>query len=113
MKRKTKVKPPIKTAERERLENLINLAIERYRLEDIVSAFIEATDNWQDRSTVVKGLLESEGYKDEIKSEVEYEITQGKFLIEANTLADQMKIQDFLCSEIFPYYNQQQTQLFA
>jgi len=113
MKRKTKVKPPIKTAERERLENLINLAIERYRLEDIIDAFTDAVDNWKDRETVVNCLLQYDSFKEQFKENLEAEITQGKFLIEANTLADQMKIQDFLCTEIFPYYNQQQTQLFA
>lgn len=113
MKRKTKVQPPIKTAERERLENLINLAVDKYRLEDIIDAFTEAVDNWRDRGTVVNCLLQYDSFKDQFKANLEDEITQGKFLIEANTLADQMKIQDFLCTEIFPYYNQQQTQLFA
>lgn len=113
MKRKTKVKPPIKTAERERLENLINLAVEKYQLEDIIDAFTEAVNHWTDRETVVNCLLQCDSFKQEFKEKLEDEILQSKIVIEVNTLADQMKIQDFLCTEIFPYYNQQQTQLFA
>lgn len=112
MKRKTKVKPPIKTAERERLENLINLAVQKYGINNVVAAFIDQHKMYYERREVVKEILTDEDYKGDLHSELEEEYKRGKVFIEVETMAEEMKIMELLStSGILAPYNQ--TQLFA
>lgn len=112
MKKKAKVQPPIKTAEMQRLENLIDLAVDKYGIENVVFAFIERNNHWSDRTPVIKELLKDENYREDLHSELEEEYKRGKVFIPVESLAEEMKIMELVSgSGILAPYNQ--TQLFA
>lgn len=112
MKKKAKVQPPIKTAERERLENLIDLAVHKYGINNVVAAFVDQYKLYFDRQEVIKEILLDEDYKGDLHSELEEEYKRGKVFIPVESLAEEMKIMELVSgSGILAPYNQ--TQLFA
>ena len=117
MKRKAKVKPPIKTADRERLDNLIEMVLTRYDIKDIVSVFIGKMVGYGDRDEVIQELMTDRNYryqiKEKLEDEIRDEVTGGKVFCEIETQAQEMKLHEFICTHIFPLYNQQQARLFA
>ena len=103
----------ITTKERERLNTLIEIVLKKYSIDDIVFSFLDKTDGWKDRSDIVTALLKDESLKDDLKEELEAEINEGKTIIKLQTMDQESKLKDFLCTSIFPYYNQQQAFLFS
>jgi hypothetical protein len=114
MKRKQhETKKQLSTKDREAIDGFIDRALERYSIEDIVFCFLDKIDNWKDREKMIEQLLQDEEVKEDLKSELESEYKQGKIFIQAETMEQETKIMDFLCTSIFPYHNQQQAALFA
>jgi len=111
--KKPKPKTYLSTKDREGIDLFIDRVLERYSIEDVVFCFLDKIDNWKDREQMIKVLLNDAEVKDDLKSELESEYKEGKIFIQPETMEQETKIMDFLCTSIFPYHNQQQAALFA
>jgi len=86
--------------------NLIELAIEKYGVSELFNTFLD-TLHWQDKEKI----------KDRVKTEFEDDFRQddkmnGFIILKIDNLEKKDKVENFLCNEIYPYYNEQQTELF-
>lgn len=111
--KKQNITKKITTKERETLDNLMELVLDKYKIEDIVFSFLDKITDWRVRDAMVTELLKDENVKDTVKSELELEIMQGKFVVNINTMDQHDKLTDFVCSNIYPSYNEQQHNLFS
>lgn len=111
--KKPQPKKYLSAKDREAIDGFIDRALERYSIEDIVFCFLDKIDNWKERDKMIDVLLKDAEVKDQLKDELESEYKQGKIFIQPETQDQETRIMDFLCSSIFPYYNQQQAALFA
>ncbi len=112
MKKQTITKQ-ITTKERETLDNLMELVLDKYKIEDIVFSFLDKITDWRVRDAMVTELLKDENVKDNIKDELQMEILQGKFVVTVESMAQYDKLTDFVCTNIYPSYNDQQHHLFS
>lgn len=104
----------ITTTEAEQLQKLIHAVKNKFEIKDIVFYFLESIDNWRERSQFVNALLSNNDVKQDIKDELQTEMkSDGLIVLKIQNMDKQSKLNDFLCSEIFPYYNEQQKELFA
>jgi hypothetical protein len=81
------------------MKELIKAALYRFDADDLIRLLAEVASN-SDKDDLKCGCLrqlEGEGYT----------------VLKIDSLAKQNQLNDFLCSEIFPYYNEQQSYLFA
>lgn len=101
------------THTRERLDKLIDAVLTSFEMQDIAVVFLDKIDNWEDRESLAKILLEDKDLKSDLKFELENEFKEDKIIIEAKEmgLTKVEKLRAFLTSEIFPFYNEQQTAL--
>lgn len=99
--------------ELETLAGLIEKAIEKYPIEDIVSVFITNITRWQDRDKVVQELLKDDDTKSELLNELQMEFLADKYVVQLESMEQREKLNDFVCAHIYPYYNQQQALLFS
>lgn len=99
------------TQNRNRIEPLIERALDAFNIEDLATVFLEKIDNWKQRELLVKTMLEDKEIKSDFISELEGEILQDRIVIEVKEMTKIEKIKAFLTTEIFPFYNEQQTAL--
>lgn len=114
MKKKIEAKKMISNKDAEKLKAFIELAKEKFSIEDMLFFFLDSVDNdWRERGEAVKAILANEIIKDEIKGELESEMkTEGFLLLKLDNMEQKNKVTEFLTSVIYPYYNEQQTNLF-
>ncbi len=106
-------KSPLPIKQREKLATLIDMVIANYPVHDIAEIFLEKIKSYHDRDEVVQAILNDELTKDNISFKLEDEFSAGKFIVALETQEQESKLKDFVCEFIYPYYNQQQTALFA
>ena len=107
------MKKQLTTKERETLDNLMELVLDKYKIEDIVFSFLDKITDWKVRDAMVTELLKDENVKDTIKYEIQSELMQGKFVVSVQSMEQHSKLTDFVCSNIYPSYNEQQHHLFS
>ena len=104
----------ITTKDAEKLKGLIELAKEKFSIEDILFFFLDSVDNdYKERNETVKAILENSIIKDEIKEGLESELkTEGFLVLQITNMEQRNKIDEFLTTAIYPYYNEQHSNLF-
>jgi len=114
MKKKIETKKMISTKDAEKLKALIEVAKEKFSIEDILFFFLDSVDNdWKERNETVKAILDNSIIKDELKENLESEMkTEGFLLLKLDNMEQKNKVTEFLTSVIYPYYNEQQKNLF-
>jgi len=114
MKTTKQTKKMITTKDAEKLKGLIELAKEKFSIEDILFFFLDSVDNdWRERGEAVKAILANEIIKDEIKGELESEMkTEGFLILKIDNMQQKEKLTEFITTAIYPYYNEQQKNLF-
>jgi hypothetical protein len=133
MKRKQTYRAPlIKTKEQveaenkeHRLRSLIDAALERWEPEELLKMFLDrvtVSEAMQDRmlreidDETIKDEAKGSYNKDELLSMLAMETgvgNSGGLIIQGLNLAQEMELEDFIQSRIFPMYNQQQNMLFC
>jgi hypothetical protein len=115
MKTKTSkyVATNLRTKERQILDALIERVLDKYNLDEIITCFLDKINDYHDRQIIAKTVLEDELLKDDLKFELEEEFKKGRFIVTLETQEQETKLTEFICENIFPYYNQQQSALFA
>lgn len=98
----------MKTVTRKKIENLINAALNKFSHEELAEVFIDSVKNWRDREAVVELLLLDDDFKQDLKFELMTELTADKMVLNIKSIADREKIENFICTEVCPYYNDQQ-----
>ncbi|MBP9690411.1 MAG: hypothetical protein KBE91_12410 [Bacteroidia bacterium] len=114
MKTTKQTKKMITTKDAEKLKGLIELAKEKFSIEDILFFFLDSVDNdYKERNETVKAILENSIIKDEIKEGLESELkTEGFLVLQITNMEQRNKIDEFLTTAIYPYYNEQHSNLF-
>ena len=114
MKTTKQTKKMITTKDAEKLKGLIELAKEKFSIEDILFFFLDSVDNdYEERNETVKAILENSIIKDEIKEGLESELkTEGFLVLQITNMEQRNKIDEFLTTAIYPYYNEQHSNLF-
>jgi len=114
MKTTKQTKKMITTKDAEKLKGLIELAKEKFSIEDILFFFLDSVDNdYKERNETVKAILENSIIKDEIKEGLESELkTEGFLVLRITNMEQRNKIDEFLTTAIYPYYNEQHSNLF-
>jgi len=114
MKTTKQTKKMITTKDAEKLKGLIELAKEKFSIEDILFFFLDSVDNdYKERNETVKAILENSIIKDEIKEGLESELkTEGFLVLKITNMEQRNKIDEFLTTAIYPYYNEQHSNLF-
>lgn len=112
-KKKKYVATNLRTKENQILSELIDRVLERYSVEEITIAFLDKITDWHDREVLVKELLKDSNVKDDLTYELKNEFTKDKFVVKLETEEQEIKLNDFICQYIYPYYNEQQANLFA
>jgi len=114
MKKKIEAKKMISNKDAEKLKALIEVAKEKFSIEDILFFFLDSVDNdWKERNETIKAILANEIIKDELKEELQGEMkTEGFLILKLNNMQQKEKLTDFITTAIYPYYNEQQTNLF-
>ena len=104
------MKKQITTTEARQLEKLIHSVKNKFEIKDIVFFFLESIKTWKEKSNFIDALIDNEEMKTDIKEELESEmISEGFIVLKVENLVKRGKIEDFINSEIFPCYNEQQT----
>lgn len=107
------MKKQISTREAEQLINLIEAAKEKFSIKDLMFYFMDSLNGWKEQTELIKTILADNNFKDEIKEEFKSEMKGDGFLIiKMDSLEKQNKLNDFLTTVIYPYYNEQQANLF-
>lgn len=114
MKTTKQTKKMITTKDAEKLKGLIELAKEKFSIEDILFFFLDSVDNdYKERNETVKAILANSIIKDEIKEGLESELkTEGFLVLQITNMEQRNKIDEFLTTAIYPYYNEQHSNLF-
>lgn len=114
MKTTKQTKKMITTKDAEKLKGLIELAKEKFSIEDILFFFLDSVDNdYKERNETVKAILENSIIKDEIKEGLESELkAEGFLVLQITNMEQRNKIDEFLTTAIYPYYNEQHSNLF-
>jgi predicted kinase len=114
MAKKLKNKKPLFQTDRMKLTSLIELAKQKYSIEDILFCFLDSVDNdWKERNETVNAILANSIIKDELKDKLSSEMkTEGFFIVKMDSMQQKEKLTDFLTTVIYPYYNEQQINLF-
>lgn len=87
-----------KKKKEDHLHSLVAKALNKYTAEELFAALYEESDNDQ-----------QEDIREEMKSIL---TSNGGIFIDVPELDKRTKVEDFLCSEIFPYHSDQQSQMF-
>ena len=83
-----------------RMKKLISAAMDKFDPEDLLELMYEKCCNATQRDYL----------KDKMIDMVAFE---GGIYVKVDTMQQKEKLQDFIGKEIYPYYNEQQTQIFA
>jgi hypothetical protein len=103
----------ITPTEAEHLQNLICALKGKFKIEEIVSFFLYSMKTWNEKSIFINALLQNDEMKQDLKEKLSTEMQDNGFLvIKLENMDKRSKLNDFLCSEIFPYCNEQQNQIF-
>lgn len=112
-KKQTEQTKMIPTKEAGLLEKLISSAKEKYSIKDIVFYFLDSINYYKDRKDIVEQLLFDKDIKEELKDKLQSEmLEQGIIILKVDSLDKKSKLDDFIKTEIFPYYNEQQQNIF-
>jgi hypothetical protein len=113
-KKKIEAKKMISNKDAEKLKAFIELAKTKFSIDDILFFFLDSVDNdWRERTETVKAILGNSIIKDELKEELSSEMkTEGFFIVKMDNMQQKEKLTDFLTTVIYPYYNEQQINLF-
>lgn len=84
----------------EKMKGLILAAMDRMDAEDLLELMYEKCCNQRQR----------EDLQDKMASMLNFE---GSIILKIDSMEKQDKVKQFLTTEIFPYYNEQQNQLFT
>jgi len=108
------MKKQITTTEAEQLKNLIHAAKGKFEIKDIVFFFLDSLQGWRERSEFVTALIKNEDIKNEVKQELQSEMqSEGFIVLKIDSMDKMSKLTDFLSTDIYPYYNEQQKEMFA
>jgi hypothetical protein len=91
-----------------RLNNLIKAAQERYSNEELFSEFLERLE-WREKLEVAKLVALDSEIMEEIKCSQK---SEGFIVLKIEGMEQKEKLTDFLTTVIYPYYNEQQINLF-
>lgn len=108
MKKKTPKNKYVSVKDAELLERIIESAKERWTIKDIVFYF---TDDmaWDEKDELAAALMANEGIKESVEDIVKDELKQeGYTILKAETMEKKGKLEEFINSVLFPYYNEQQ-----
>lgn len=86
------------------LDILIQLAVNKYGIENILKSFFDVS-GWKEKDKAIEWL--SSNQTDELTEQMQFE--QSMFILKISNLDKREKLADFINSEIFPCYNEQQT----
>jgi hypothetical protein len=108
------MKKQITTTEAEQLTNFIHAAKGKFQIKDIVALFLDSLNGWREKSEFVDALIKNEDIKNDIKEELQSEMkSEGFIVLKINSMDKMSKLNDFLSTDIYPYYNEQQKEMFA
>ena len=97
------------TKEAVQLENLIFAAKQKFNIKDIVSKFVDSI-NWREQDEFIAALLSEKSVKDQLKDELKREMEiEGNVILKVENMEKRDKLEQFLSSTIYPYYNEQTT----
>ena len=105
--RKQKIKSAMQLRE-ERLNKLIKAAQEKYSNEELFEEFLKCLD-WSEKRNIAKTIALDYDIMEEIKDNQK---NDGFVLLKLDSMQQKEKLTDFLTTVIYPYYNEQQTNLF-
>ena len=104
------MKKQITTTEARQLEKLIHSVKGKFDIKDIVFYFLDSMKTWQEQSEFIEALIDNEEMKKELKEELQSEISADGFIVlKVESMDKKSKLEDFINSQIFPYYNEQET----
>jgi len=91
-----------------RLNNLIKAAQERYSNEELFAEFLERLE-YREKLDIAKMVALDDDIMNEIKCSQK---SEGFIVLKIESMEQKEKLTDFLTTAIYPYYNEQQTNLF-
>ena len=98
------------TNERNKIQTVIDAALERFDEETLMHIFLDRLD-WKQKSNILKTIIADDEMKEELKEEL-INSAPNTIVIKIDTMDKRDKIIDFLSTDIYPYYNEQQMYLF-
>lgn len=107
MKQKTPEKfVSVKNAEL--IENLLDAAADRVELQPLYGKIISEM-SYNNEGVLVGAILADKSLMGELRSYIEDELrAEGYTVIKAQTMEKKSKLEEFVNSVLFPYYNEQQ-----
>lgn len=112
-KLKQRVRKELTEQGKEQIKTFVELGLKKYNLSDILSVVLDYANNWDDRPECAKVCFEHYEVEDEIKDLVRWDDKMNGWLsVKTDTAVNRDKIEEFILTQVYPYYNQQQT-LFA
>lgn len=107
------MKKQITTTEAEQITKLIDAVKGKFEIKDIVFFFLDSLEGWREKSEFVSALIKNEEIKNEVKEELQSEMQiEGFIVLKIDSMDKKSKLKDFLSTDIYPYYNDQQKEIF-
>lgn len=113
MKKKTPKNKYVSVKDAELLERIIASAKERWTIKDIVLYFTDGMD-WSERRELIETLMKDAEMKEDITGDLKDGLAnEGYTVLKVETMEKRSKLEEFVNSILFPYYNDQQAALFV
>ena len=110
---KKQVKKQITTKQAEQLSTLIDAVKEKYSISDIAFYFFDGLD-WGQRRELIAAIMSDADIKDRVKDGIlSEERAEGAIILKVDSMDKKSQLEDFICTKLFPYHNEQATYLFS
>lgn len=93
--------------QKQSLETAFAKLLDKYEVQDIAALLIDKIENWRDEKQFFNAINKShlkDGAKEFFADEMKME---GFYILKVENIEKQNRLNEFICKEIAPYYNEQ------